>query len=334
MIESNGVIYRPGVPSAQNHVATWPEIQAKITAAEGAIAIYIDDSIMPTHVPAASGVTNCQGATFIGYQTEGPSSFPNLIIDDGAQLLDVREFASLTVTGNPSGGTPSLAFSFGGAFESSTLIARNANLVGGAGNTAFIVVPDGKEFDLHLFERSDTTGSGSVFLQIGASSFLDIIDIESSVFQDNLVQGPPSSAMFLEFDDTTFTVPETYIGFAGFYVPLPLNETTGYPSTATTNAGFFAFETLSRNENYAVLVFGGGVTTVNMPSQPVLWEQHEIKNFDGVTITVSGNGFMIENPAVPGTYVPSFVTTVIGNLRFRFFPAGFTNQPTGVWTLV
>lgn len=331
-VDANGVIFRPGVPSAGNHVATWAEVATRVTAAEGALDIYVDDSIAPTHAPVASGVTNCKGARIIGYPTIAPP-FANLIIDDGAQLLDVREVSQITITGNPSGGTPSLGFSFGGAFISSEFSVRDAALVGGNGTTPFISVAANAELDLLLLEASDTSGSGSNFLQLGNGSFVLLTLVESSILLDGIITGQVASFLFLQFDDTVIT-PDSYSGFAGFYAPFALSKTTGYPQTTTTSQAAFSFDSFERNENYAVLVFGGGACTVTMPANPQLWEQHEIKNFDGVNLTVNGNGFQIEDPAIPGTYGASFNTSTIANFRLRFFPAGFTSAGTGVWTLV
>jgi hypothetical protein len=51
LLTSNVVTFKPGVPSAAGTVATWAEVDAIATAAEGPWRLYIDDSAAPCEVP-------------------------------------------------------------------------------------------------------------------------------------------------------------------------------------------------------------------------------------------------------------------------------------------
>lgn len=51
LLTSNVVTFKPGTPSAAGTVATWAEVDAIATAAEGPWRLYIDDSLAPCEVP-------------------------------------------------------------------------------------------------------------------------------------------------------------------------------------------------------------------------------------------------------------------------------------------
>lgn len=95
------VIYRPGVPSAGNAVATWAEVDALIAANNGAINVYLDPQF---GVPNVDMVTNCFGATRFAPLVLSPSAGTNeLVIDDGAQLQNPAIFAgNMNIHGAPT----------------------------------------------------------------------------------------------------------------------------------------------------------------------------------------------------------------------------------------
>lgn len=100
--EAKGIVWKPGVPSALNHVATWAEVQAIIVATSGLVEVACDDSIAPCSIPAASGLTDGQWRTTV---TPGTLGFVTLNIEDGAILRDMRfdgGAAGLFVTCAPS----------------------------------------------------------------------------------------------------------------------------------------------------------------------------------------------------------------------------------------
>jgi hypothetical protein len=98
---SAGIIFRPGLPSAGVAVATWAEVQTAIIAADGAITVFIDGQNAACHVPASSGVTDCQGATlFQSYNLlagVGAVAQQTLTIDDGAVLHRPRAIVQVDI---------------------------------------------------------------------------------------------------------------------------------------------------------------------------------------------------------------------------------------------
>ena len=95
------IIYRPGVPSSGTAVATWAEVAAQIAATQGATIVFLD----PTFgVPNVDAITNCFSATRFQPLRLAPSLGTNeLVIDDGAQLIDPAIFAgNMNVHGAPT----------------------------------------------------------------------------------------------------------------------------------------------------------------------------------------------------------------------------------------
>jgi hypothetical protein len=112
---TSAIIYRPGVPTAEPAVATWAEVATAITKADGAITVFVDSTHAPAHVPAASGVTSCQGATTLAAYNNQVGSAPFLCvdvltIDDGATLDRIARIVGFLAVLCDSKTTPSLTF--------------------------------------------------------------------------------------------------------------------------------------------------------------------------------------------------------------------------------
>lgn len=118
---ANGIIFRPGAPSNGNIVRTWAEVKAYVAATNGAINIYVDNSLAPAVVDP--GVTDFQGRAFLraGSPIIAPAPM-QLDVPDGAILKDLAGILfSLNVVLHGTTG-PTLSFSrvqtfgaFGGA---------------------------------------------------------------------------------------------------------------------------------------------------------------------------------------------------------------------------
>src|SRR5271157_865155 len=90
VVFTDGIIFRPGAASLGNVVATWAEVQAVIAATNGALIVFVDDTLAPA--AASLGVTDCQSrVTFTSADQHEKPSTTKLILPDGAVLLNVRE---------------------------------------------------------------------------------------------------------------------------------------------------------------------------------------------------------------------------------------------------
>lgn len=92
VLVSNGIIWRPGVPSAGNVVATWPEVQAAVDAANGAIVVYVDSSIANAFIPAGTW----KGYGAVRLATLGKEGF-HVTIQNGATLVDYAAIDGVVV---------------------------------------------------------------------------------------------------------------------------------------------------------------------------------------------------------------------------------------------
>ncbi len=108
------VIYRPGTPSAGDHVATWPEVQTVITAADGKCVVYIDTSLVtPATVPGATGVTDGLGRLELRPYRQDIHGYTTLVIEDGATLKGLNKISgTLFVEANTMSATPALSWDY------------------------------------------------------------------------------------------------------------------------------------------------------------------------------------------------------------------------------
>jgi len=98
------LIFRPGVPSGGNHVATWAEVETAIAAASGLVVVVIDNDLAPCVVPATAD-TECFGRVHLS--AVDYISGAVLTIANGGRLrnLGVLE-QGLAIEGAPSGAGP------------------------------------------------------------------------------------------------------------------------------------------------------------------------------------------------------------------------------------
>ena len=106
------IIYKPGVPSAGDHVATWPEVQTFVTATDGKCIVYVDDSVVsPALVPGATGITNLFGRTEFRPWVEDSLVSTILQVEPGATLDNLYALNGMELRLNAQNATPSLDFS-------------------------------------------------------------------------------------------------------------------------------------------------------------------------------------------------------------------------------
>jgi hypothetical protein len=209
------IIYRPGVASSGDFVATWPEVAALIKAynsiaansaqgTTGKFILYVDDGTAPAHVPASSGVTDGFGRLEIRPYRQDAQNFSQLQIDAGATLKGIYKLSgTIGVIGNPTTAVPSIDFDYtanvlGTPFP--TLYIEDRAVLGTAATATqpMCVVPAGNELDVLMkdFGTIIAESASAVFQLAAASSVLEVF-ARSGIFESasggipsTWVQGP------------------------------------------------------------------------------------------------------------------------------------------------
>jgi len=87
LARSPSIIYRPGGVAGGLVVTTWAQVQKFIAAREGAVTVFVDDSIIsPALVPGATGVTEGFGRLILDVYAGDSDAFSVLQIEDGATI--------------------------------------------------------------------------------------------------------------------------------------------------------------------------------------------------------------------------------------------------------
>lgn len=228
-IFGGSIIYRPGTPSAGDHVATWPEVQTFVTTTDGKCIVYVDDSITsPAPVPGATGITDCQGRVTIKAAFPDSLNTPVLEIEAGATLRNLSFVVGVEVQSNATTATPSLDYTTpnGGNLSISEFGAlSNA----GTATQPAVVVPAGQTFFLHLDTGDLILNAPAVPLfSLAATSTLTPYLFNASVMPANYASG--AGDVFLNYDNASAKF------FAVADVPSPLPGLTGTYKTVNLDA--------------------------------------------------------------------------------------------------
>jgi hypothetical protein len=208
------VIYKPGVASAGDSVATWPEVQVVIAASHGKCVVYVDDSVVsPAPIPGATGVTECFGRVELRPFKIDSVNFSVLEIQDGATLDNLYQVTdlelrmncqsatpSLTWTGTPTGGFLML-WQFGYLSQATT--ATQPGIVVPAGTQMLITVDNGS-----IIAGQDFTNPVVPPIAVPATATFAITSYNNSDVFPNFASG--SGTIELTYDDSSasfFTPP-------------------------------------------------------------------------------------------------------------------------------
>ena len=219
---TSAIIFRPGVASAGPAVETWPEIQAADAAALGTITNYIDGQTAACHVPAASGITDCQGGVvFTSYNQLGGAGGPaqqTLTIDDTAVLHRPRAFQSCAIV---CACTTTTALTFDYTAPSDTLILSDVSVALSATATVpAIDVAAAGRLDLtcvSLVTILDSSLAGAVpVIRLGANATLNWTAFGGVILLGtNTITGPASATINFTHDNFTPLPNFAAMGFAG-----------------------------------------------------------------------------------------------------------------------
>lgn len=229
LAKSPAIIYQPGGVTQGVTVTTWAEVQTFISLREGAVTVYVDDSITsPAPVPALSGITDCQGRVTIKDASPDSVNTPVLEIEAGATLRNLSFIVGVEVQSNATTPTPSLDYTTpnGGNLSISEFGAlSNA----GTATQPAIVVPAGQTFFLHLDTGDLILNAPAVPLfSLAATATLTPDIFNASVLPANYASG--AGDVFLIYDNASAKF------FAIADVPSPLPGLTGTYKTVNLDA--------------------------------------------------------------------------------------------------
>jgi hypothetical protein len=226
------IIYKPGVPSSSDTVATWVEVQAKIASWDGKGIVYIDDSVVsPAPVPGATGVTQCDGRVVLMPANYNAVNGTFLQIQNGATLENLpRITGPLVVTCASTSAVPSLDFDY--VRNNALFLDNSAQLLTGAAATQpGFVVPVGKTLILqaHLFAGMAVVGASVLGHVLGT---LDLTTFGGSVSNGCFDGGGTL--------DYSFDVPSLIL--AGNATRIPTQTVTTYTFTQNDDSPLYSGE--------------------------------------------------------------------------------------------
>jgi hypothetical protein len=210
------VIFRPGVASTGNAVATWAEVQTALynpATGLGARVIYVDSSHAAAQVPAGS-TTNLQGFIELRAFTQG-SEFEELTIEDTALIQNPCRFGTgLSVTVEC---LTSPAFAFTIASEDPVLVFEVFSFLQNvAGSTVEAYkVPNGDSLDIFCFGGvidGESAHDVGVFGAADGGGLL-VAAFDGSAFTPTSFDSAAGGEFLFEYDSSV--VPEQWSLLAG-----------------------------------------------------------------------------------------------------------------------
>jgi hypothetical protein len=215
---------------------TWAEVQAFIGLTNGAIDVYIDDTIVsPAVVPGVSGVTNCFArATFQGRQV--PGRVTRLLIEDGAQIKDFQSFhsvdvicASQTVHSLELTSPLFAKIEFGTIIELDASATIPAHVVNNGELEAIFVGVDS------YFSNANAPSVSVSHVESGGTLVWYAFAVNQPVGTD-VISGP-SGAQFILIHDASIT-PPVQSNFSGTYVDTSIDQSLNVVYTPASSANW------------------------------------------------------------------------------------------------
>ena len=261
-----GVLWKPGVPSSGNQVATWAEVQAAIAVAHGLVKVYVDSSVAPAIVTPGT-TTDLARVTLAA--VPGPIGNQTMQVPDTAVLQNLTRIEGALVLELTTTTGPALDYTNDNAV---LLLSDGASIVLGAGTTH---VPTAHLFGLTFKDRAAFSNAAAPtvpFIALGVGSTLLLTELSnpaSSAISGNIVSGPVGSTVEYVADDTG-RAPATFTGMLGTITvtmasrAIAESYTDTAPLLGATNVQA-AIDALKNRSGGSVVVYRpGGVTAGNV----------------------------------------------------------------------
>lgn len=213
---SSEIIFRQGAISAGNVFGTWDEVADLISEKEGALIVFVDDSIVSPCVVSSS--VDCKGKTiFIG---AFGNPIPKLEISGGFALTDPKSFVSLELLLS-SPVLPNLIFSDGSVLQ----FIQGLRLTIVDATVPNISIADGESFVLVSDKGVQINNSGNTVIKLGVGSSLVFVVFENTTamtINDLIESVDNSSNLVLVYDSSFDSNSFTNAGFTGTYINSPI----------------------------------------------------------------------------------------------------------------
>lgn len=297
------IIFKPGGVTGGLVVTSWAEVQTFIAYREGAVIVYVDDSIIsPALVPGASGVTDCEGRLELRAFLLDSVNYSVLQIEDGATLHNLYSIRDVELRCNSQSATPSL--SFAGTATGGSLILQEFGLLSQAATATQpgIRIPAGTTMFVSLSNDSAIVKEGFndftvPLFAVPLTALLRPVLVDASLVFNNFASGA-GDVNFI-FDNSS----------ASEFFP------TGTPPTLPGITGAYTKEDLS--------VFLGDVVGEALTTKVVAWQN---KSLDPVTMVAPVLG---DVPVFDGTKWTAAAGTVRA-IDFAIGTAALQNSVTNI----
>lgn len=249
LAKSPSIIFRPGGVTGGLVVTTWAEVQTFIALREGAVIVYVDDSIVsPALVPGVSGITDCEGRVEIRPFLADAVIFAVLQIEPGATLQDLYKIAAMELRCNPQTPVRSLTFT---SVNGGYLFVSDAGFLSNAitATTPAVDVAAGRilTFDVTALSFvSNLIGAPAIpLVTTVAGATFNIFLFDGSFISPNIVDGA-GTQFNLDYDWSSasqFGVPGTpppQPGFTGAYNPKNFDDLLNTQTFLASAANIFA----------------------------------------------------------------------------------------------
>ncbi len=204
LAKSPSIIYKPGGVNGGLVVTTWTQVQEFIAYREGAVIVYVDDSIVsPALVPGASGLTDCEGRVEFRPHIVDSINFAVLQVEPGATLRDVYQVTGMELRCNPQNATPSLDFT---STSGGNIYVREFGLISNAATATQpgIIVAAGKFIVVNLEEGSFGLNVAVPLVSVAAGGTFEVFAVSGSFMSPGIVSG--AGNFTLSYDETSGTV--------------------------------------------------------------------------------------------------------------------------------
>jgi len=234
LAKSPFIIYKPGGVTAGLVVTTWAQVQEFIAYREGAVIVYVDDSIVsPASVPGASGLTDCGGRVEIRTAYSDSEASAVLLVQDGATLRNLSIIRGAEVQCDTRGGTPALDWT---AADGGNLLIKDFGSLSNAATATqpAITIAAATTLFLNMEEGALILNAPAVPLfSVAATGLLQVWALDAT----DLSSANPGFAMgagnvALNYDNAS----AHFFGAANFFVPPPLPGITGTYHTVNVDA--------------------------------------------------------------------------------------------------